>query len=55
MKKSEIYHKAAQAVMIDKLLGLTFAERLAIIKKLIEDEEVALFVESCDEEKEAAV
>ena len=49
MKKSEIYHKAAQAVMIDKLLGLTFDERLAIIKKFMEDEELALFIESAEE------
>lgn len=52
MKKSEIYHKAAQAVMIDKLLGLTFDERLAIIKKLMEDEELALFIEGEDGESE---
>lgn len=50
MKKSEIYHKAAVAVMNDKLLSLTFDERLAILKKLMDDEELALF---CEREEEA--
>ncbi len=52
MKKSEIYHKAAQAVMVDKLLSLTFDERLAIIQQLMEDEKLALFIEEEDGESE---
>ena len=49
MKKSEIYRKAAQAVMADRLLNLTVDERLDVIQQLAEDEKLALFVE----EKEA--
>lgn len=50
MKKSEIYHKAALAVMNDKLLGFTFDERLAAVKQLLADEELALFIETTEEE-----
>lgn len=45
MKKSEIYHKAALAVMNDKLLNLSFDERWEILKRLMEDENLALFIE----------
>ena len=45
MKKSEIYRKAAQAVMTDRLLSLTTDERLAVIQQLAEDEKLALFCE----------
>ena len=51
MKKSTIYHKAALAVMNDKLLNLTFDERLAIIQQLMDDERLALFCESAEEEE----
>lgn len=51
MKKSTIYHKAALAVMNDKLLSLTFDERLAIIQQLMEDEKLALFIEGEEESK----
>ncbi len=54
MKKSEIYHKAALAVMNDKILSLTFDERLAVIQQLMDDERLALFCES-EEEKEGAL
>lgn len=50
MKKSEIYHKAALAVMSNTLLGLALEERLAIINQLHEDEKLALF---CEREEEA--
>lgn len=50
MKKSEIYRKAAIAVMNDKLLNLTFDERWEILKKLMEDEALALFIEEEDGE-----
>ena len=51
MKKSTIYHKAALAVMNDKLLDLTFDERLAVIQQLREDEKLALFIEGEEESK----
>lgn len=48
MKKSEIYHKAALAVMNDKLQSYTFDERLAAVKQLLNDEELALFIEEAE-------
>lgn len=51
MKKSTIYHKAALAVMNDTLLGLTFEEKLAAIRQLMEDENLALFIEGEEESK----
>ena len=49
MKKSEMYRKAAIAVMNDKIMDLTFDERLAVIQQLMDDEKVALFVEEAEE------
>lgn len=51
MKKSTIYRKAALAVMNDKLLSLTFDERLAILQQLMDDERLALFCEREEEEQ----
>lgn len=48
MKKSEIYHKAAMAVMNDKYLSLAFEDRWEMLKQLMEDEKLALFIEKED-------
>ena len=51
MKKSEAYNLAQQSILINP--GIRPANKLAILRILMEDENVALYVERKEEEKAA--